>query len=256
MYNFIRKHGGRIAAGLAFLAGAAALPAQVTEVPQTVAPGHFLLKMNLLSLTTNQSGGSDFRALGVGTTLVTTGLTANLDVQLGAEAFISQRIESGSFTDRRTGIGDLYGRVKWKFFDEAGTAVALLPYVKIPTNTGGVGNNAVEGGVIVPWSTHLPTGFEVAAQAEMDFRRNPAHNGYDTFLSASAFAKQHLIGGLGFYGEATVGKSTGGQPFVSTLGVGATFSVTSKLWWDCAIYKGVSQGAADWNRVLRFNFSF
>jgi len=253
MYKNLRRLLGGV---LLALAGTVTLRAQVTEVPQTVAPGHFLLKMDLLSLTLDHDAGQDYRALGVGRTLVTTGLTANLDLQLGAEVFVAQKIESGSLTDRRSGIGDVYARVKWKFFDEAGTAVALLPYIKVPTNTGGVGNNAVEGGLIVPWSTHLPTGFEVAAQAEVDFRRNPADNGYDTFLSASAFAKQQLIGGLGLYGEATLGKSSGGEPFVSTLGVGATLSVTSHLWWDYAIYKGVSQGAADWNHVLRFNFSF
>lgn len=241
---------------LAALLGGGTLSAQITEVPHTVQPGHFLLEMDALSLTLNHDGSDKFTALGVATTLVTTGLTPTVDVQLGAEVFVNQKIESGGFTDRRSGIGDVYARMKWKFFDQAGTAVALLPYLKLPTNSGGVGNDAVEGGLIVPWSTQLPTGFEVAAMGEVDFKRNPADNGYDTFLYASAFAKQPLIGGFGIYGEATVGKSSGGEPFASTLGGGVTFNVTSHLWWDYAIYKGVSRGAADWNHVLRFNFSF
>ena len=253
MYKILRNV---VLGGLFFLAGTGLLRAQVTEVPHTVQPGHFLVEMDALGLTLDRDGPNKYTALGVATTLVTTGLTPTLDVQLGAELFIDQKIESGSFTDRRSGIGDVYARVKWKFFDEAGTAVALLPYIKVPTNTGGVGNDAVEGGLIVPWSTHLPTGLEVAAMAEVDFKRNPADNGYDTFLYASAFAKQQLVGGFALYGEATMGKSSGGEPFASTLGVGATFSVTSHIWWDYAIYKGISDGAADWNHVLRFNFSF
>jgi hypothetical protein len=252
MYSFLR----RLAVTTALLGAAAAARAQITEVPQTVSPGHFLLEMDALNLTVNRDGSDRYTALGVATTLVTTGLTANLDVQLGAEVFIDQKIESGSFTDRRSGIGDVYARMKWKFFDQAGTAVALLPYLKVPTNSGGVGNDAVEGGLIVPWSTQLPTGLEVAAMGEVDFKRNPADNGYDTFLYASAFAKQPLVGGFALYGEATVGKSSGGEPFASTLGGGVTFNVTSHLWWDYAVYKGVSNGAADWNHVLRFNFSF
>jgi hypothetical protein len=241
---------------LAALLGGGVAFAQITEVPETVQPGHFLLEMDALSLTLNHDGPDKYTALGVATTLVTTGVTPTVDVQLGAEVFINQKIESGSFTDRRTGIGDVYARLKWKFFDHAGTAVALLPYIKVPTNSGGVGNDAVEGGLIVPWSTQLPTGLEVAAMGGVDFIRNPADNGYDTFLYASAYAKQPLVGGFGVYGEATVGKSSGGEPFAGTIGGGVTFNVTDHICWDYAVYKGVSNGAANWNHVLRFNFSF
>ena len=229
---------------------------QATERPFTVAPGHFLLEMDALSLTFNKDGGNDYTAIGVATTFITTGVASNVDVQLGAQAFINQKVESGSFTDRRSGIGDLYGRVKWKFFDQGGTAVAIMPYVKVPTNSSGVGNDSVEGGVIVPWSTHLLTGLEVAAMAELEFRRNPADDGYDTFMLATAYAKQPLVGGLSLYGEATMGKSSGGEPFAGTVGVGATLAVNSSIWWDYAMYKGLSHGAADWNHVLRFNFAF
>ena len=91
---------------------------------------------------------------------------------------------------------------------------------------------------------------------ELEFRRNPADDGYDTFMLATAYAKQPLVGGLSVYGEATMGKSSGGEPFAGTVGVGATLAVTSHIWWDYAMYKGLSRGAADWNHVLRFNFEF
>ena len=58
--------------------------------------------------------------------------------------------------DRQSGVGDMYVRTKWRFYESTDTytSIALLPYVKFPTNTGGVGNDAVEGGLIVPVIRH------------------------------------------------------------------------------------------------------
>ncbi|HTL68190.1 MAG TPA: transporter [Lacunisphaera sp.] len=231
--------------------------AQITEWPTTVAPGHFLLEMDALSLTLNHDAGTDYKALGVASTFLTTGITSNLDVQVGAEMFLSQKFNSGGTTSRDSGIGDFYLRTKWRFYDDAasGTQVALLPYVKIPTNTGGVGNKSLEGGVIVPWATKL-AGFTVAAMAELDFLRNEDDTGYDTFWYSSMAVHRQLTSVVGLYGEATAGKSTGGTPWEGSLGGGVTYSLTESMWWDFAVYRGLSRGAADWNHVLRFNWGF
>jgi hypothetical protein len=250
MYRFLQ------AATLALLAVAAR--AQVTETPDTVAPGHFLLEMDAISVTVDHEPGQKYTAFGAATTFLTTGLTADLDLQVGAEFFIRQKYEAGSFTERRTGIGDLYVRTKWCFYHspDTYTAVALLPYVKIPTNTGGVGNNAVEGGLIVPVSAELVGGFQFAAMGQLDFQRNENNDGYDTHWFASAEVTRQILNLIAVYGEATVGKSTGGRPWEGTMGGGATVHLSKVAWWDFAIYRGISRGAADWNHVIRYNYAF
>ena len=238
--------------------GAAALHAQITERPTTVAPGRFLLEMDTLSLTIDRESGQKYTAVGVATTFLTTGLSADWDVQVGAELFLSQKFDVGGLSGRNSGIGDVYFRTKWRFYEDqaSGTAIALLPYVKLPTNTGGVGKKAMEGGLIVPWQTNLAGGVSLTAMAEVEFVRNDRDDGYDSFWYTSMAMHRAVTKAIGVYGELTLGKSTGGAPWAGTLGGGATFAFSENIWWDYALYRGLSHGASDWLHVLRLNWRF
>lgn len=242
------------------LLGALALTAraQLTEWTTTVKPGRFLLEMDALSLTLDREDDFKYTAFGAASVFLTTGVRHNLDVQLGAELFVTQRIETSGFTDRNTGMGDLYVRTKWRFFEAEATdnAAAIIPYLKIPTNSGGVGNEAIEGGVILPWEARFPGGINLYAMAELDFLRNDADDGYDTYWFGSMALSRPLFGGIGLYAEIAGGKSAGGAAFEGTMGGGVTFAISDLAWWDFAVYRGISRGAADWNPVLRFNLGF
>ncbi len=232
--------------------------AQVTESPETVKPGHFLLEMDALSIQTNlhDSAGGSASAVAVATTFLTTGLTDSLDVQVGVDLYVSQKYEKGAFTDRSSGFGDVYLRTKWTFWRDERSAVALLPFVRLPTNSGHVGSKALEGGLIVPWATYLPGGGAFTAMGEWDFVRNDADNGYDAFWYASAVLQQPLTRLLTLYGEVTVGKSSSGAPWAGTLGGGVQLHVSSLFSWDLALYRGLSRGAPGWNPVVRINWGF
>lgn len=237
---------------------AVSLPAQITEWTTTVEPGRFLLEMDAISLTLDKEAGGKYTAFGAASTFLTTGLTHNWDIQIGAELFISQKYESGGLSERNSGIGDLNVRTKYRFYEneETGTAAAIIPYVKIPTNSGGVGNNAVEGGFVLPWTTRVPGGFNLNAMAELDFLRNDNDDGYDTYWYVSGSLARPLTGAVGVYAEFAVGKSSGASSSEGIMGAGVTLSVSEKAWWDFAVYKGLSRGAADWNHVIRFNLGF
>ena len=254
MYKILRATAGLLLLGL----GPGPVRGQITEKPTPVAPGRFLLEMDALSLTLNRDGRDKYTAVGVATTFLTTGLTADWDVQVGAELFLSQKFDVGGLSGRNSGIGDVYFRTKWRFYEnkESGTAIALLPYVKLPTNTGGVGKKAMEGGLIVPWQTNLAGGVSMTAMAEVEFVRNDRDNGYDSFWYTSMALHRAVTKAIGLYGELTLGKSTGGAPWAGTLGGGVTFAFSENIWWDYALYRGLSHGAADWLHVLRLNWRF
>jgi hypothetical protein len=249
----------RICAGLLLLSGLAApVSAQVTEFTTTVAPGRFLLEVDALSLTVDREPGLRYTAFGAATAFLTTGVTARLDVQVGAQFYISQKFDAAGLTRRQSGVGDVFIRSKYRFYesDDTYTAVAVMPYVKLPTNSDGVGNDSVEGGLIVPMQTQLLGGFNFAAMGRLDFRRNDADDGYDSYWFASASLTRKLGRVIGLYGEAVAAKSSGGAPWEGLLGVGATLAVSEHFWWDFALYRGLSRGAADWNQVVRFNWGF
>lgn len=244
----------------AFLAGlavgvAAALPAQYTETPETTAAGRFLFEVDALDISVDKNEDFDYTAIGVGSVLVTTGLTQNLDVQLGAQLFHTHRLEYDTFTDSDSGLGAVLVRSKWRFFSNDYTTIALLPYVRIPTDSDAPGTDKVEGGVIVPWSAWLPGGIEFGAQLGVDFGRNEADDGYDIDWMGSAFLYRALPAGFGLYAEATTWHTSGGEPSAGSLGAGVTWH-TRFGDWDYGIYKGLNDGASDWNYALRYSIGF
>jgi len=231
---------------------------QITESPETVAPGHYLLEMDALSLTIDHVDGGRYTGIGAANTLFTTGLSENLDLQLGLEIFLSQKYDLGGATERHRGVGDLYVRAKWRLYKDAatGTAVAVLPYVKIPTNTGGMGSHAIEGGVIFPCSVSLPGSCNLGAMAEADFLHNDGRPGYAATWYGSMAMSRQVTKIVGLYAELAAGKPAGGARWAGVAGGGVTLAVSENCWWDLAVYRGISPDAADWNPVLRFNFGF
>lgn len=234
------------------------LAAQVTEVPETVAPGRFLFEIDAISLRFDRDGSEKATGLLLGSTYVTTGLTANWDIQLGADLFLSQKITSSGFTERNSGVGDITVRSKWKFFDDktTGLSIALLAFVKLPTNSGHVGNHAIEGGVLVPLRLAMPAGLDFTAMSGIDLRRNELEGGYDPGWHTSAALGFSLTSLLSLYAEATLYKCDIGTPWEGTLGAGIVFQLHDNFSWDLAVYRGLTNGASDWNPVLRCNIGF
>ena len=236
---------------------AAIMDAQITEVPETVAPGRFLLEMDALTLQLNHDAGHKYQAIGAATTYLSTGLTSTLDLQLGASLFLSEKVDTSGLSDSNSGIGDVHIRTKWRFYEskENYTTAAVMPYIKLPTNSGGVGNNAVEGGLIVPFGTQLAGGFIFNAMGQVDYLRNDADNGYDSRWRVAMAMTKRVTKAIGLYGELTAGKGTGGTPWEGLLGGGVLLAMSENFEWDFALYTGISSGT-DWSSAIRLNWRF
>jgi hypothetical protein len=93
--------------------------------------------------------------------------------------------------------------------------------------------------------------------AEWDYVRNDANDGYDSRLFASGFLRQHLVAGVGVYGEVTVtGASSGSSSYSGTLGGGATYDVSKLLQFDYGVSRGLGGRATEWTHVLRVRWGF
>ena len=241
--------------------GLGPLAAQVTETPDTIAPGKFLLKMDALSLAFNRdhSGPDKFTALGLATTILATGVTQDVDVQVGMQFFARESYQYQGQSTLHSGLGDVTLRTKWTYWrdDSLGTMAAVMPFVKVPTSTGGVGNDQVEGGLIFPWAMALGSGTVAGAMAEWDLLRNAANDGYDSRWSASGFLRQHLVGPWAAYAEATLGVSSDStSSFVGALGAGATWDLSEALQLDYGVNRGLGYRTTDWAHALRVRWRF
>ena len=244
-----------------WFAGVAPLAGQVTETPDTVAPGKFLMRMDAISVGLNRdrTEPNSFTALGVATTLLATGLTRDVDAQVGLQFFARQSYQFKGVRTTHSGLGDVTVRAKWTYLrnEKIGAAAAVIPFIKVPTSTGGVGNEHVEGGIIFPWAMSLGTGTVAGAMAEWDVLRNDANNGYDSRWFTSAFLRQAIIGPWGAYAEATFGVSSStSSSFLGSLGGGATWDWSKALQLDYGISRGLGNRATDWTHTLRVRWEF
>src|SRR5687767_2612363 len=81
------------------------LNAQLTESPQTIAPGRLLFEIDGLRLAYDRddSSGTKHTAVAVASTLLSTGISENWEVQVGAELFLRETFSFGGARDSRSG---------------------------------------------------------------------------------------------------------------------------------------------------------
>lgn len=229
--------------------------AQVTETPYTVAPGRVLMEVDgvRLSFDRADAAGNKYTAVGVADAIVSVGITSSFDVQAGFGLFHRETFEFGGVRDSHSGLGDLAFRMKWTFWrSEGGSAAAILPYVKIPVNDDGIGNDSVEGGFIVPWEANVGAGVVAGAMFQWDHRRNVADDGYDAYWTLTGIVQRQLPLGLNVYAEALFEASSAKfSHWAGTIGAGARWRLTNRVELDYEILRGLNRHATDWTHVLR-----
>jgi hypothetical protein len=239
--------------------GAPALRAQVTETPKTIEPGGLLMRMDAISLgiDPDTTAPNQYKLLALGTTILSAGLTDSWDVEFGTQLYLRNTFTTGGSDHTESGIGDFDIRTKWTFWRDpsSGQAAAIVPYVKLPTHSSAIGNNSVEGGVILPWSMDIAAGSKAGAMFEWDEFRNISNTRYDTRWYGSAFVKWELGSTIGAYGEVTLSDSTAGtNTATGTLGAGATLSINKSFLWDLEANRVIGTGRSGWSEVLRFRW--
>jgi hypothetical protein len=178
---------------------------------------------------------------------------------VGLDLFLRETIRSGGRRNSHSGLGDVALRTKWTFWrdEKAGAAAAVMPYVRFPTGSGGMGSEAVEGGVIVPWAMETGAGFKAGAMFQWDTVRNDADNGYDARWFVSGFAIRDLTQIFAIYGEATAEtRSTGFSESEVNIGVGAIWRLSKKLELDYELQRGINSRAAAWTHIFRANWEW
>jgi hypothetical protein len=187
----------------------------VTETTQTIEPGGILLRMDAFSLgiAPDTTAPNQYRALALGTSILSAGLSNTVDMELGTQFFLRDTFSRGGNDQTESGIGDVTLRPKWTFWRDpsSGQAAAIIPYVMLPTNSKAVGNDSLQYGVILPWSMDIAAGTKAAAMFEWDELRNVANTRYDTRWYGSAYLKWNLGSTLGAYAETTLSDSTAGS---------------------------------------------
>ena len=219
--------------------------------------GHFQFEADLVSFGIDNWNADGERVFGVNVVNVNlkVGLYNNVDLQLVVENYVYEQVRAGGVTSRKSGFGDLATRLKVNLWGNDGgrTALAVMPFVKFPTNTGGLGNKQVEGGFIFPLAVNLPYGWRMGAMTEFDIVYREGGGYGPDFVNTINFNHEiigNLSGYVEFFSQLTEGD------LIVTLDAGLTYALTEDIQLDCGCNFGITEAADDFNPFVGLSMRF
>ncbi len=153
------------------------LPAICTDRPTksnfacTVDQGHFQYEADLLNGSFLRFGGVTTDTYLATNPTLKYGVSKTIDIEVNIAPYevVHTHDKFGS-TNTISGVGDLYLRLKWNAYNstDGKLSLSVLPYIKAPTARLGIGNEAVEGGMIFPINYKLTDKITLTTVPEFD----------------------------------------------------------------------------------------
>ncbi len=232
-----------------------------TESPYTVDAGHVQVEMDFISYTRDGDDDLRVRSINIAPINLKLGLTNSADLQLIFDSYVRQTVEDRTTDQRRTveGIGDVTVRLKQNLWgnDGGSTAFALMPFVKLPTNSGGIGNDQVEFGVIAPLAIGVSDRVGIGLMTELDLLEEADGTGLAPTLINTATVGVGLTERLGIYTELFTEKSIEkGADWVVTWDTGLTYAISGDVQLDAGVNLGVTDSADDVNLFVGLSRRF
>lgn len=226
-----------------------------TESPITVEAGRFQIESSLWSLSRDKDSAGSVNTWIFGESNLKLGLTADQDLQLVLRPWIEERERAAGLESRSQGFGDVELRWKWNLWgnDGGSTAMALMPFVAIPSQTG-VSLGEWEGGVIMPVSVDLCERAGLGFQVEVDRAWDEATGGHEWQLLHSVVLGIDLTDSTGLYLEY-IGVVTGGA-YEATGSAGLTWASSEEFQWDLGVTWGLNEAAEDLSIFQGFTCRF
>jgi hypothetical protein len=219
-----------------------------TESAYTVDAGHFQFEMEIAAWAKD---GRE-RELTLGELNAKVGLDASTDLQV-VLPFYTQ-VRNGD-----EGFGDITIRLKRNLWgnDEGSTALALMPFIKLPTAHDDLGNGEFEGGLIVPFSFQGPAGWACAVMAEGDIEADEDGRGHHFTAITSATTSHGLTENTGVFFElVSVLSAESGADWEAYFNTGMTWAVTPTWQVDGGVRLGLTDASTDFTPFLGLSTKF
>ncbi len=219
-----------------------------TESPYTVDAGHYQFELEIGALT--RDGGENSYTLGELNAKY--GVDDLTDVQFVLPLY--DHIAGGA-----EGFGDMQIRVKRNLWgnDEGDNALAVMPFIQLPTGADGISSDSLEGGVIVPFGWQGAGGWGYGVQAELDIVADDAGSGHHFAFLTSATAARDLTDCLGAFVEVVAIFSEGAQPTSEYyFNTGLTWGVSETLQFDGGVKIGLSNDSEDFSPFIGVSAKF
>jgi hypothetical protein len=220
-----------------------------TESPYSVDAGHFQFESEIAAWTRD---GGDFTEYSLGELNAKYGLNASTDLQVVLPFYTHVR-------DGDEGFGDIQLRLKRNLWGNDGgtTALAVMPYVKLPTARGDLGNDDFEGGLIVPFGFDGPADWSCAVMGELDLASDEDSSGYNVLGLVSATASHDLTEcTAAFFEIVGIFSPETSDEHEAYFNSGMTWAVTDTIQLDGGVRVGLTNAATDSSPFLGLSTKF
>lgn len=147
--------------------------------PCVLDKGRFQAELSGVDATLDKGDGVSTRDFAYGGLELRLGLTSTVEGQLSWTPYERVRTKDQGVVSTVSGAGDLGLALRWSLRNPAGDglSVAVQPFVVAPTGADGIGDDAWQGGVIVPVSIPLNGDWSLSLSPEVDARANASGSG-------------------------------------------------------------------------------
>jgi hypothetical protein len=136
--------------------------------PCTVPEGMWQLETDIGNFTHDAHGGDSTDTLYFVNPYLRYGIGTHTDIEVNWAPSILERTTIDGKRHTKNGIGDLYVRLKSNLYSGDVFSMSIIPFVKAPTASHGIGNGQWEGGVAMPMSVAVKGGFTLLLGPELD----------------------------------------------------------------------------------------
>ena len=217
--------------------------------PITVDAGHLQIETDLAAYTHSTAAGTTTRLIQAFDPVLKLGITNRIDLELQFTGYnwlsATPRDNPANLASAR-GAGDVVVRSKVNLFgnDGGGPALALIPYVKLPTAAAAIGNGHTEGGLIAPLSIPLPWNFVLTLVPELDVLTNQSNAGHHLNATGVIDLGYSPIKAVTLYAELYAARGADSAfPPVYTADAAIAWMVTNTFQVDIGTNIGLNRNA-------------
>ncbi len=218
-----------------------------TESPKSVPRGFFQVEASFFDYSRDADSSKRTREEQwiYGQMNLKLGLTQSSDLQVILNSYSAAKEVEASERSSTGGFGDVTVRFKQNLWGNDGgpTALALMPYVAVPTWTQ-PSDKAWGGGLVVPFSIALPAPFSLGLMTQCDWLPEaPGGRQRFSFLNSITLGVA-LTEKLGSYFEF-VSVAARKSAFEASFNSGITYALNPDMVLDAGVRIGLSRAAQD-----------
>jgi hypothetical protein len=218
----------------------------VTETPITVDAGHFQYETSLLDYSKQYKGQNRINTHTINQLNFNVGITGSTAFQVMLDSYVSESERPIGSTVKTTsqGIGDVTFRIKQNLMgnDGGNFAIAMLPYLKVPTAKYKE-DNRTEFGLSVPMRIQLPSEWTLGTQVEVDRLQEEGEHALHTDLLQSLSLSHDLFKNMEGLVETYYTYGIKKHEWNNFINAALQYEVSSNCKFDAGINYGVQHEA-------------